>query len=249
LVSKTELEDLLTLQSELKELISTYDNLETLIYADFIKALRTISQKSRKDTKLRRLGYWNNMMGAGINWYIMNLGFGIKGGFLVSVLYKRRAQGLFKVIISTCALYLNNQMSPENLKIAEQIIQEIRDKQNSMSKLKDESVERFSSILKQLSIILGIPVIATVLWERIVPTLDPLFPNIPQVILFLPSMIILVLEIVMFYILPKIRWYRILLKIYEIKDKKSNVYDSLLPIERIVLSRHFPKIKEVLDEP
>jgi hypothetical protein len=35
---------------------------------------------------------------------------------------------------------------------------------------------------------------------------------------------------------------------YEIKNKEVNLYDSLVPIERIILSRAFPKIKDLFDE-
>lgn len=236
---KDEVEDLIALQCNIKELINIYNNLESLIYADFLRALNATSRNSRKDTKLKDAGYWFNWIGAGSNWYLMNLGFGVRGGFLVSVLYKRRARNIFKVILSTCALYLIHQTNSENSKIVEGIIHRVRNKQKSLYKIKDESVERIGEIVRQLSVILGIPIIASVVWEWIVPMLGkPQFPNIPEgFISFLFSGVILFVQLVIYWVMPKIRWYRTLMKIYKVKDKERDVYDSLLPIERIVLSR------------
>ena len=246
MISKTENEDLLVLLSRAKELINTYDNFESLIYVDFLKVLRTTSRKSRKKMKLKSL--WFNYE---VHWLLMNSAGGTKGGFLVSILFRRRAGIVFKAILSTCNLYLTNQPYSENSKIVEKIIELVRNKQKSMSKIKDESAEKISGILKQITFILGIPLIASFVWERaVVPALDKVqlsylqeaFGSLLSLIIFYSVMIII------FYVVPKIKWYRILVKITRTKDKETDIYDSLIPIERIILSRFFPKIESRLDE-
>jgi hypothetical protein len=56
------------------------------------------------------------------------------------------------------------------------------------------------------------------------------------------------LQIPLYLILPEIRWYRTLINIHGVKNKEANIYDSLIPIERIILTRAFPKIKRVMDK-
>jgi hypothetical protein len=62
---------------------------------------------------------------------------------------------------------LKHTTDSENLAVVNKLIEEVTKKQKNLRKIKDESVEKIAEVVKQLSVILGIPTIASALWEGI----------------------------------------------------------------------------------
>jgi membrane protein YdbS with pleckstrin-like domain len=108
---------------------------------------------------------------------------------------------------------------------------------------KVEQAERISLLLSIISIFIGFLAIpfAGYLFQEIAN-------NISAVVATLVVLLSYSLEIPILWLWPKVRWYLRVMKLCHVKKKEVAVYDSLIPFERVILTKAFPKIRWLLDE-
>jgi hypothetical protein len=146
-----------------------------------------------------------------------------------------------------CNLYLHYEDNSKDKVSIQTILKEISMAEDILiHERRAEHAERISTLLSIISIFFGflaIPFLASLSQEiaRYMPT-DAIF------IVFLPFFLPVILELPILWLLPKMRWYLEVMKLCDVKKKELATYDSLLPFERVIMSKAFPKIRWMLDE-
>lgn len=215
----------------MEELIIIYKTVHPLFSANLAEALRQSTRNSNVKTKLGSRRWVNYLVGRG------------RGGSVAESLFRRRVRKMANRIAAVGYFYMSQKENQENIKIVQKIIHDITTLKKEIEE--KEKTGKIASIIQLTSVIVGIVVgIITITGVSLSAIILPSF----SWFIFIQVLLPFVLEIPLLWVYPGIRWYRTVIEMYEIKSKEANVYDSLIPMETIALSRAFPKFRRFLDE-
>lgn len=259
----------------IEQLLSTYKNMESLLYTDFSSILLATVDGAKINTNLRDIkkkGFFSPQLlrrSYGRNWFLLNwLGIGsfrywwlylfilsffwifrgipFAGGYFTFLLYKRRVKKNLNNVSSTCHFYLHYEENQNNSYIIKKFLEQTLNKWQIEKK--PDRYDKLRSVLEIAPAILGIPILASVNDKFIVPALCRNSDLYPFVVVLMFGLVSLLVYSIVLWILPNIRWYKRIIHIYNVRTKENRVYDLLIPLQRHIISLGFPKITGLLDE-
>lgn len=252
------------LLNAVKELTSAYSSVLQLLYIDIASVLTRTATNSSKNTKFSRVLKSERLTTAFYKysgktpierhsfftwnaWSSRKLFDAGKGGFFAVFLFRRRIRKVFDSILSTCNFLLQYEKEPETVTTIRNVIDHITCSQKSL--LGSEKEARS----KQIDLVFRIiPIILTVITPPIITTYFAPLATVSffsfENLLYLFYIIYFILLFFIIRIHRGIKWYKKIIRITRVQDKESDVYDCLIPMQRLVISRAFPSILGVLDE-
>lgn len=251
------------------QLLSEYQNILPLLYTDISNVLITTAENTNKKINLKEnlkpkfihflMKYWK-VYGGIIPIKKTNLLIGLdvayrpgKGGYFPVLLFKRRMRNILKILLSSCYFSLKYEKNHQD------DIQKVIDKIHSFEekifgKEKEKVSPRFDVILRIIPIIVTI-ITSSILANLLIPALTSF--NIYHIlekpllvfglVVFGYTVFIIGYWFIYKYIYNGIKWYNKIIRLNRTKDIEANVYDSLVPIQRLFLPYAFPKIDVLLD--
>ena len=155
--------------------------------------------------------------------------FSFRGG-LSPFLLRRRIRRMVEDILSTCYLYFYFEEDSEKKEMAQKVIDEIKKDETSI-------IVGTTTASKTDSVKLSLEICSIILGFVALPILLPLQTQINQAFvgMYSPVMwppIILALEIPLFWLIPKLGWYRKVTKACNLKTKEMNIYNDLLLLQK-----------------
>jgi hypothetical protein len=225
-------EQLELLKSNIQKLIATYETVKPVIHYNIPYALRfyNIKRKRVRDEDLfgkRKL---------------ISL-FAPTGGWFALLLFKRRVKKMFAAILSTCDLY--QLLQEEKWKESRDSLKVINDtlvsKRVDLTKTKASHRAEQTTVAFQISG--AIIAIASISWiTNIAPgpwlaSIKAVNPDILENLFkYVPSVLILIW--IATWMLPKVIWYRRVVKFSKLKEREKEVYESLRRILVLAENKH-----------
>lgn len=260
------------IDANVKELTANYERLNDLAFVD-LKVIERTGINSTQDVKLKEIikgwyGYKQFFSKQGLRWhkwsntFLLNNRFFSTSGRIVILFLNRRKRWVLSDILSTCLLYKHYCNNTEK-EIIEKIIVDVGKNMDNKVDNVDPSFsegkyDSIKTILSFISPIIGVFIAPIGILEiieglissdmdvtKVMPDIMDI-SNVMSIFIFF-YLLPLVLQIPILWLIPQIQWYRKIIRISNIKEIESITYDSLLPLQRIILRNAFPDIKMFLD--
>jgi hypothetical protein len=220
------------LKSNIQKLVTMYESIKPIIHYNIPYALRFYNIKREE---IRNIDWKRHLISL----------FAPTGGWFALLFFKRRVKKMFKTILSTCDLYL--LLQEQNWKETRDSLKDIKD--TVLSKREELTKRKASHRAEQTTIafqILGVIIaIASISWiTNVVPGLSSIKLLNSEILekAFKMVPIVFILIWVATWMLPKVIWYRRVVKFSNLKQREKEVYKSLIEILKSVEDKEINRI-------
>ncbi len=228
----------------LSELITLYENISPLTTLDFSSILKKTTKSTKMNTYLKgtfksffvvSYGKSTSIPFADLVPYLIKrkeivTAISDRGGYLSSLLFKRRIRKVLNTLIASCHIALSHERDPKKVQTIQGIIKKIVSSKEILLTSTGQGFNKIDLVLRLIPIILSFfaPTILTTLFSPLVVSL----PSIPleYLLYFFYGIYLISFLLITRYIVRVIWWYNKIIRIYRIDEKERCVYDHLLSI-------------------